>query len=290
MESGIELAAGDYRLTAAPSRGGSILTFEWRGQSLMRPATGPGILDVACFPIVPFSNRIAGGRFAWNGRQVTIAPNLPEVDPDNPLHGFGWLSEWVVASATGDGLRLVLSYPGQEWPWPHCAELAYELDAEGLTARLALSNLAGEPMPAGLGFHPYFPRTSSTLYHGLHRGEWQEGGDGLPTSLLVRETVTDWWLGEPVGTREVDTVYVDRDGTMQISWPERGLVLEIDCSDNLRLTSVYVPGGADWFCVEPVSHMTDALNRAGHGGAMTVLQPNETVVAEMRMRASALPR
>ena len=58
----IELKAGEYFLALEPERGGSIARFGWRGQDLMRPTCGPSVLDVACFPLVPFSNRIAHGR------------------------------------------------------------------------------------------------------------------------------------------------------------------------------------------------------------------------------------
>ena len=49
------LAAGDYRLQLDPKRGGAVTMFEWRRQSVLRPACGPTILDVASFPRVPFS-------------------------------------------------------------------------------------------------------------------------------------------------------------------------------------------------------------------------------------------
>ncbi|WP_281421656.1 aldose 1-epimerase [Aquisediminimonas profunda] len=288
MEARIEIASGDYRLTVAPSRGGSILAFEWRGQQLMREAAGPEILDVACFPLVPFSNRIVSGRFDWQGRPVSLSPNLPAVDPYNPLHGYGWLSEWIVSEVTYDTLRLHQLYLGKEWPWPYRAELVYALDDGGLTSRLALSNLADEAMPAGLGFHPYFPRTSATRYLGLHYGEWQSDASGLPTTLDERDRAIDWWNGAAVGTRNVDTVYAGRIGALQLFWPDRNLAVQIDCSENLSLTSVYVPHSADWFCVEPVSHMTGAVNRQEVSGAISVLQPNDAMVAEMRLQASTI--
>lgn len=283
-EAQIEIAAGDYRLLAAPARGGSILALEWRGQDVLRRAEGPGILDVACFPLVPYSNRIAGGRLRWRGREVRLAPNFPAADPVNPLHGFGWLCEWDVVDATADSLRLAHRHEGEGWPWPCRAELAYRQGADGLVARLALTNLADEPMPAGQGFHPYFPRDASTRFFGLHRGEWTSEG-GLPVSLEWREDAIDWWHGSPVGARPVDTVYAGRRGDLRLDWPERAMSVRIACSPELTHTSVFVPQGAGWFCVEPVSHATDALNRADGAGAMAGLLPGDTLTAEMRLAA-----
>jgi aldose 1-epimerase len=287
MEARIEIASGDYRLVVAPSRGGSILAFEWRGKPLLREATGAEILDVACFPLVPYSNRISQGRFNWRGQEVALSPNFPVVDPCNPLHGFGWLSEWSVVEASEGRLRLEHVYRGGEWPWPYRSELAYQLSEEGLTAVLSLTNLATVAMPAGLGFHPYFPRNSSTRYLGLHRGEWLSDADALPLRIDLRPSAIDWWHGEPVSSRNVDTVYSGREGALMVAWPDRALALQIDCSPNLPHTSIYAPSGSDWFCIEPVSHLTDALNRAGSGEGMTTLNPGASLVAQIRLRASS---
>ena len=45
-------------------------------------------LQFASFPLVPFSNRIADGRFEWDGEQIEIDPNFaPE---PHAIHGVGW--------------------------------------------------------------------------------------------------------------------------------------------------------------------------------------------------------
>lgn len=287
MEARFELASADYRLTVAPSRGGSILAFTWRGRPLLRESMGPDILDAACFPLVPYSNRIAGGRFKWLGREVQLTPNYPSVDPVNPLHGTGWLADWSVLDAMGETLLLEHVYPGGEWPWAYRARLSYALGPSGLTARLELTNLSADPMPGGLGFHPYLPRDSSTRYCGLHAGEWQNDAQVLPSALQQRDHAVDWWAGAPVGTRPVDTVYTGREGPLEVYWPERELTVRLDCSDELALTSVFVPASMDWFCIEPVTHMTDALNRAGaQGGAMSSIAPGATCSAEMCLVAT----
>lgn len=272
----------------SPECGGSILAFEWRGQPLLRASSGAGILDVACFPLVPFSNRIADGRFTWGARAVALKPNFPEVDPRNPIHGFGWLSEWQVLNSCERELRLEHLYSASEWPWSYRTELAYALDEEGLSARLSLTNLSDAPMPAGLGFHPYFPQMGPTRYLGLHRGEWRSGASAMPIELELRESPTDWWHGAAVATRTVDTVYTGREGDLKIFWPERNLALRIGLSDNLSATCVYVPPRTDWFSVEPVSHMTDAINRPDAPDQMASLPPGETMVVEMRLQAFVL--
>lgn len=251
----------------------------------MRPSVGEGILDVACFPLVPFSNRIAGGRFTWAGRDVALEPNFPAVDPHNPIHGSGWLDEWTVLEAGERKVRLEHRYAAGEWPWPYRAELFYTLGDKGLLAQISLTNESLETMPAGLGFHPFFPMDRTTRYLGLHRGEWQSDDSALPLALDLRDEPIDWWQGRAVTTRAVDTLYTGRAGALDIFWPDRRLALRIDPSDNLAATCVYVPTDSDWFCVEPVSHLTDALNRPGAPDPMASLPPGETMTAAVRLRA-----
>lgn len=253
----------------------------------MRETTGPGILDVACFPLVPFSNRIADGRFTWQGKAVALPPNAPAVDPRHPLHGYGWLAAWDVAEAQPGHVRLVHELSDDAWPWPYRAQLDYVLDPDGLTARLALTNPGGEAMPGGLGFHPYFPRARTTRYHGLHRGEWRNGADPIPAKLDARAEAIDWWGGQPVGTRPVDTVYTGREGLLEIGWPDRAMTLTIAPSSALSCTTLYVPGDADWFCVEPVSHATDAVNPHPGGEPMAALVPGAKMTARMRLSVRA---
>jgi aldose 1-epimerase len=251
-------------LVIDPERGGSLARFDWCGEPLFRPACGPTIFDSACFPLVPFSNRIARGRFGWEGRDVTLAPNFPGGDHPHPLHGMGWLSAWQVSEADEASAILSHDHAAGDWPWAYRAEQRMTLSARGFEHRLRVINLSQEPMPAGLGFHPYFPQTEATIYHGLHLGEWTNDEGGLPLKLRRRERACDWWQGQPVATRHVDTVYVGRQGPLLVTWPERRLKLSISPSAELADTVVYNPGYGDFFCVEPVSHATDALNQAGN--------------------------
>ena len=278
-----ELAAADYRLTVAPERGGSILRFDWRGLPIMRPVCGPEITDVGCFPLVPFSNRIANGRFRLDGRDVRLSPNFRGSHP-HPLHGFGWQSAWQVIRQTGNAISMEHTYSGGAWPWQYRAEQTFTLGADGLTMDLSIRNESPDPMPAGLGFHPYFRRDACTRYLGLHRGEWQNDGDCLPRQLDLNGEPLDWWHGRPVGTRSVDTVYTERVGPLEIFWPDRDLSLTVACSDELAHTVVLSQPGQDFFCVEPVTNMTDAFNRGG----FHLLGSGETLRINVRMFAGLI--
>ncbi len=281
----LELNSGDYRVLLEPERGGSLAAFEWAGLSILR-ASRPGLMsETACFPLVPFSNRIANGKFALKGQKFQLAPNAPAVDAKNPIHGYGWLSAWNVVSAGGTSAVIEHTHDGDKWPWRYRARQQVSVKHDGLSLQLHVTNLDKTAMPAGLGFHPYFPRKADTIYHGLHKGEWQVDEGCLPVDLNEMPEPQDWWNGQPVGSRGVDTVYARREGPLTLHWPDIAAKATIRPSDNLPFTVVYTPGGRDFFCVEPVSQETDAVN--ADSGMMTMLAPGETMSASLHIEVEA---
>jgi len=260
LAQALQLAAGGYALDLEPEEGGAVARFEWEGEALFRARCGEGPLNSACFPLAPFSNRIAFGRFTANGRLVQLAPNFPGSDHPHTLHGYGWLNAWRVEASNGASATLSYRHEAGAWPWCFEARQSFILSAAGLRHQISVRNLSDAEMPVGVGLHPYFPSTPQTIYRGLHRGEWETSADGLPLGLRLEDRAIDWWRARPVATRAVDTVYVGREGALVITWPERNLRLAIEPSAELSFTTVYAPPGADFFCVEPVSHQTNAIN------------------------------
>ena len=100
----VELAAGNLAACAKPfNRRQLFAAFEWtEGDSprpILRECNSPleNVLEASSFPLVPYVNRIRGGRFTFRGREVRLAPNMAG-DP-SPLHGQGWLDPWQVEEA-----------------------------------------------------------------------------------------------------------------------------------------------------------------------------------------------
>lgn len=160
------LRAGKLGLVLAPETGGAIARFDWIDGALRMPilrgATGglSRVLDAACFPLVPFVNRVRGGAFSFRGREVRLTPNMAG-DP-SPLHGQGWLAPWDVMAHRPAAAELRFRHEAGEWPWAYEARQRFGLDDGGLDVALSCRNLSDEPMPCGLGLHPYFPCTAAT--------------------------------------------------------------------------------------------------------------------------------
>ena len=90
----VRLQAGGLALELAPEVGGSVASFTADGRPVFRstPEGYGDVLQAACFPLVPYSNRVFDGAFAFRGREVRLARNNPP--QRHPLHGLGWRSAW----------------------------------------------------------------------------------------------------------------------------------------------------------------------------------------------------
>jgi aldose 1-epimerase len=81
----------------------------------------------------------------------------------------------------------------------------------------------------------------------------------------------------------LDNCFVGWSRRATIDWPELGARLVIRAEPPLDCLVVYTPAGRPFFCLEPVSHVTDAFNLAAAGrrdSGMLVLEPGETLETE----------
>ncbi|WP_249138151.1 aldose 1-epimerase [Phenylobacterium montanum] len=245
----------------------------------------PGPLDLASFPLVPYANRIAHGVFSFGGRDVRLPGNL--AGHQHPLHGHGWLSAWTVEVAAADRAVLAFDYPGGDWPWSYRAVQTIALTDEGLELTLALTNLAEEPAPAALGFHPYFPHRSRATLTTEVSGAWAIDEACLPVGEAPGPPMADWRSGAPLAQAGlIDHCHVGWRGPARIDLGE-GLVVTLSASPNLGWLHLYSPPGHDFFCVEPVSCRPDALNAENPAAqGIATLPPGEALAASMSINVA----
>jgi len=299
----LTLASADATLVLAPATGGAIVSFRWRDHDILRPtpaeamATG-AVRQHACYPLVPYSNRIAQARLAFGSRAHELARNFG--DSPHAIHGVGWQCAWTVAASTDADARLVLEHDtagedARAWPWPFHATQTFSLVADAssatLVVRLAIENTGEEPFPFGLGFHPFFPKPPDTTL-GFDAGfVWENDATQLP---VERVDATRRWCGgapRPLGDTALDHVFEPSGGSGRVGWPSRGIEAVVDADTALDRRVVFVPAGRDFLAFEPVSHMTDAFNRAARGDVGTGVRnlgPGESFSCTMRIRAQPL--
>ena len=260
------LVAGGWELVLLPDIGGSIGSLRWRGQDILRPTPAGTVdpLQTASFPLVPYVNRIANRRFAFGGRHWLLPANFG--DHPHSLHGVGWQRPWSVVRAGDSGATLVLDHPGGSgWPWPFRAEQHFDLADDGLTT------------PAGLGFHPYFPRHADSRLTANASAAWTADSTQLPLARVGPDHFGSWAEGDSVARPAlVDNAYEGWDGHAQFEGGGLSVRLVATGTSGLH---IYIPPGERFFCVEPVTHLPDAINRGG----MPLLQPGETLSISLRI-------
>jgi aldose 1-epimerase len=289
MSEIVSLKSGSARLDVAPFLGGGLLGYWWEldGQrhdwllgSREAGVAGFPELRLASFPLVPYSNRIRDGRFVFRGRTVDepIAPGHPHA-----LHGHGWRLPWQVTARSDESLTMAYEHrpdPGAAgWPWPYRAWQSLALSPQALTLAMGIENRADAPMPAGLGHHPYFPRTKESLVTAaIARIWWPEAGQ-LPVERVAPPAQADPRRGVAVDSVSLDHGYSGWNGIARIEWPERRAHLTMTADPALLTLVIYSPAASAFFCVEPVSHCIDAFNLAAQGMSdtgMRVLAPGES--------------
>lgn len=279
----LELYAGDWRVALRPELGGAVARLDHHGVPVLRPlgdgaSTAP---DAACFPMIPYANRIAQGRFALHGREYRLPPNFR--DEPHSLHGVGWQSAWQVASATPDRAVLSLHHDrGPAWPRRFRAEQRFTVTVEGMTIDLTVINEDVEPMPAGLGLHPYFVCTPRSRLQFAAAGMWHVGDSLLPIEPAAADSLADWGTGDFIGgVTLIDNPYFGWSGSARIDHGD-GRAYGLSANGATWLHVLRPPGDASFVCIEPVSHGPDAINRTG----MSLLAPGATQHLTMRITST----
>lgn len=272
---------GQWHAVVVPEAGGIMARLDHGGVPVLRTmpqgATAP--LAAACFPMVPWCNRIAQGRFVWASRVVTLMPNFP---PErHAIHGLGWQVAWEVADHTAAGCVLVHRHDGASpgWPWAYEARQAVALSDAGCTITLSLTNHGEHLMPAGLGLHPYLRRRPESRVRFAAAGVIAVGDDMIPTGeTLASDHFGDF--GEPLGLGLpqglIDHCYTGWDGAALIRDDCGTITLAAEGAGHLHL---YAPADPGILCLEPVNHLPDAVN----AGAMPLCAPGETLSLTLRI-------
>lgn len=286
----ISISRGDYSLDALPELGGALSALRFRGIDILR-ATAPQAadpLETAAFPLMPFANRIAHGTFEIDGATVRLKKNAP--GQAHPLHGEGWRRPWRVEARQPERMALSLEHRAGEWPWHYAARQEFSLDEAGLEVVLSVENRSERPMPVGLGWHPYFCLSPRLRLRAHVEGVWLTDEECLPTQHAKGGHFGDWSRGGRLPNALIDHCYSGWNGTAEIEWPEEMLCLRLGASQPLRWLHLYAPPGEDFFCIEPVSHMPDALNRPEprEVTGRKTLAPGETLAARVRLTAVPL--
>jgi aldose 1-epimerase len=281
-------------LTLAPGVGGAVAGLTFDGAPLLRPWDGTeSVRRMAAYPLVPYSNRIAEGKFKFGGREFQLARNFG--DHPHPLHGLGWQRAWQLEDGDDFSARVRLLHTAEgegaaAWPFPFEAVQSYRVAEDRVDVEMSLRNLGAVPAPAGLGWHPFFPGRDTALLQFEADTVWINDARMVPAAAVALPPSWDFRSAAPVGRAVgLDNCFDGFGGEAVISWPSRPYRVRLGASDTLGrlVVMVVAPAVGDFFAVEPVSNANNALNQpdpVAHG--MTILPPGGAM--EVRMSISVM--
>ncbi|WP_409329345.1 aldose epimerase [Trujillonella humicola] len=225
----VELVSGDARL-AVDLRGGGIRALSAGGWDVVDgypsgavPAGRRGGL------LLPWPNRLRGGRWSWAGRDLQLDVSSP--DAPNATHGllswqpFGVLSRFSDAVTVGTTVE-----PRPGYPFRLLVAVDFGLAPQRLTVTVRVRNAAAGPAPLGVGMHPY-----------LAVGGDGDGAIGGAELAVPARTALDVDGGLPTGGRSPFDGAVGRLGDREIDTPLTDLDRDAEGWARVRLRG---PAGA----------------------------------------------
>ena len=286
----LSLGAGASSVVVAPEHGAGLTGWLLGGTPMLRRALPQTAISgdphaMGCFPLVPYGNRIGHARFRWLGVDYVLRHNFG--DSPHTIHGVGWQRVWTVEASGPAFASLSLAHrPDPSWPFAFGARIEYRLTAAELHIALQVTNRHDTATPAGIGIHPFFPNGNDPSLRFNCTGAWTNGCDALPLRHALPPD--DWSHARPrrIACSRLDNCFTGWDGSADILAGSAGL--RIEASAAFRHLQVFTPDWADFFCVEPVSHIPDAINRPDLpvDQSMHVLRPNETLAGTLRLTAT----
>ncbi|WP_426125942.1 aldose 1-epimerase [Pararhizobium sp. PWRC1-1] len=253
--------------------GGSLLAGHYRETPFLKPTRTAGLASrrfgaEASFPLVPYGNRVEANAFNFAGKHFSMQPNT--ADP-YCLHGDGWLAEWEIMSQSGCEAVLRYSHKYASSPYAYSVLQTVRIDGDALTLSLRVTNTSRAPLPFGLGFHPFFPRTPKTRLKAEAKQFWTERSGHLPDAPIPIPENLDFTAARPLPPHWINNAYDGWNAKTCIEWPEHGLGLTVTADGPFNCFLIYSPDvDSDFFCFEPMTHLPNAHNMPSGGGLVTL--------------------
>lgn len=159
-----------------PERGANVLEILFGGFNVLDGYASPEELEAGKWGksalLFPFPNRLRDGHYSWLGHDYAFPINSAATH--NAIHGFirDEAFEVVRVELTTETAEITcrFDYRGHHpwYPFPFVFEVTFGLtNRHEFNASFFLKNRHSEPIPAGLGWHPYFRLTGKADDHRL---------------------------------------------------------------------------------------------------------------------------
>ena len=107
----------------------------------------------------------------------------------------------------------------------------------------------------------------------------------MPTERIATPPELDFSQARPLPLAWRDNCYAGWDGRAEITFPHSGIGLRIEAGSLFQHLMFYCDPAKTFFCVEPQTQATGALNRVAHNDkddlGVLLLKPGESAEAEV---------
>lgn len=148
------IAHGEQRATIVQV-GGGVREYRAGARDVLEPYPRDAVCDGAHgSPLIPWPNRLADGRYSFDGVDYQLA--LTEPERHNAIHGLLRWRSWQAIERSADWVTVATRlYPLQGWPFALDVHITYSLSDAGLEVTTRATNVGPIACPFGSGQHPY---------------------------------------------------------------------------------------------------------------------------------------
>jgi aldose 1-epimerase len=277
----LTIADGPIVVELLPAVGARLHRLRVFDHDLLRTPADPGVharepFAWGAYVMAPWCNRLPAVTTQVGDRLVSLAPNFTD---GTAIHGQVSAARWEVNSSGS----CTIAAGGDGWPWPYGCSLQVSVANATLRMDLAVTNLADEPMPAGLGLHPWFRRplqlrvTADTVVPSNLDPDAVAMPVGGPWDLRGRRAVPDDLDG---------TWLAPSDPAIELGWPGLGIATKVHLTSSAgACIAVASPSTLDAVAVEPQTHAPQGLRRflRGEPAGMHAVAPGEALRLAIEM-------
>jgi aldose 1-epimerase len=278
----VVISSDSIQAELLPNLGARLHRLTVFGHDLLRTPADPRLHLVEPFAwggyvMAPWCNRVDPVPTVVGGSTVNLRSNAPD---GSALHGQVYLVSWQERAPGAFEVRG--GGDGTGWPWPY--ETTLDVTATDLgpgraevTFGQVLTNLGEQPMPGGIGFHPWFRAPIEVCIASARV---------LPSNLRFDdpiEAVSGAFDLRSLGSMPsgLDATWLDPgDPPVRLRWPDLGISATMEAVSDTGLCIVAAsPAEGGAVAVEPETHAPQGIRRllAGHPYGLAWIGPGQAI-------------
>ena len=275
-------------LEISPEMGGSITKFQnlKSKKNIFRPLSNKKkIIKKNCyfasyFATVPYFGAIQKKSFLYKNKFISL-PKTHPLEPDT-IHGEGWVSKWKVKSKSTSSTELVFNHHGKKgFPFKYQVNQQFILKNKSLCINISIVNKDKESFNCGIGFHPWFNiHKNSKIYSNNFSYIEEHKKNIFKKKLFSNKKFLD------LNKYKIDKTFINWNGRSKLTI-DKDTAIEIINIKNIHNLHVYSPPKENFFCIEPVTNISDAYNIKKHSKiyqGLQVLKSSKKFEAKVEFR------